>query len=154
MKFYFRYTSTIPLAVVTIAVLLAISGCGGDEPTKNEKVTKLLTAKGGTWSAAGNSAVTIDGVEVGDELFPGFSITFTDGSFTTTGTSPVWLRQDTWSFKDKSANVIIRGQDGKEITISSITKTDLTLTLSWDETTYEGGRKRSLAGTHTFVLRK
>lgn len=155
MKFTIKNIGTTALAMLVTLWVVALSGCGGDDPpTKAEKVTKMLTAKGDTWSSSGNSSVTIDGVEVGDELFADFSITFTDNAFTTTGTSPVWLRQDTWSFKDKSADVIIRGQDGKEVTITSISATELTLTLAWDETTYAGGRKRSLAGTHTFVLSK
>ena len=155
MKLTMKSIGTTAFSMLVILCILGVSGCGDDpKPTQAQKVTKLLTASGGTWSSSGNSSVTIDGVEVGNELFAGFSITFSDGSFTTTGTSPVWFRQDTWTFKDKSADVIIRGQDGKEVTISSISKTDLTLTLSWEETTYAGGRKKFLAGTHTFTLSK
>jgi hypothetical protein len=141
-----------------LATTFLLSGCGGGDepapPTKAEQVTTLLTTDGGTWTPAVSSGVTIDGVDVTDELFAGFSLTFHESTFTTTGTSPVWLREDTWRFKDENADVIIRGQDDKEITIREISATQLKLTLEWTVTTTEGGREGSLKGKHEFILNK
>ena len=144
--------------VIAFAAPLLLSACGGGDepqpPTKVEEVTTLLTANGGSWTPALSSGVTIDGVDVTDDLFSGFSITFRENTFTTTGTSPVWLREDTWRFKDENADVIIRGQDDKEITIREISATQLLLTLEWTVTTTEGGRQGSLKGKHEFILNK
>lgn len=147
-------TKTQILALLSVWVL---SGCGGDSdpaPTEAEKVTKLLTASGGTWAPASNGGITVDGVDVTDDLFPGFSITFYESTFTTTGTTPVWLPEDTWQFKDSSAKVIIRGQDDREITITELSATQLKLTLEWPATTTSGGRSGSLKGKHEFILNK
>lgn len=142
--------------IVTLAAVFFLVGCGGDpapNPGAIEKVTKMLTSNGGKWSPAPSMGVTVDGVDVTDDLFAGFSITFHEKTFTTTGTTPVWLREDTWRFKDKTANVIIRGQDQKEITITEISETQLKLTLEWTATTTsQGGRQHSLKGTHEFLL--
>ena len=141
----------------SITIIAILFGCGGDpEPTLTEieKVTNLLTDNGGNWQPASSSGVTIDGVDVTTDLFPSFTITFLDNTLTTTGTSPVWLRQDTWRFKDQTAKVIIRGQDNKEITITEISATQLKLTLEWEQTTTDGGRQYSLKGKHEFVLIK
>jgi len=129
--------------------------CGGSDPTAEEKVTKLLTSGNGTWepSAAANS-ITVDGIDVKEDLFPGFTIRFTSDKIFTTGTSPVWLREDTWHFKEGSkATIIIRGMDDKEISINEISSTQLKLSLEWDQTTY-GGRKASLPGLYEFILDK
>lgn len=140
-------------ALVTFLVTLA--ACGGDDPapkTEAEKTTEMLTSGDATWSPATTAGVTVDGIDVTDELFPGFAITFGDGTYTTPGTSPVWPAQDTWRFKDESATVIIRGSDEKEVAITQISATQLTLTLDWPITTTTTGRSTSLKGKHVFTL--
>jgi hypothetical protein len=136
-----------------IVMFVSFAACKKNDPspTETERVTKLLT---GNWGLASSSGVTVDGLDVTQDLFPNFSITFSENTLATTGTTPVWLRQDTWHFKDESATVIIRGQDNKEITLENISEHELVLTLTWDQTTYDGGRSRSVAGTYRFSLTK
>lgn len=147
------------ICALAVAAVCLFAGCGGSDPepappTQAEKVTMILTASGGTWTPSVSSAgVLVDGVDVTQDLFPGFTITFQENTFTTTGTSPVWLREDTWEFKDASATVMIRGQDNREVTIEQISDTSLKLTLEWPETT-NGGRQHSLKGKHEFFLTK
>lgn len=149
-----RIKSTIQ--ILALASVCALAGCGGDDPkpTESEKVTQLLTAGSGTWTPPANGGITIDGIDMTDELFAGFTITFGEGTLTTTGTSPVWLRQDTWKFKDDAAQIMIRGQDQREITITEISATQLKLTLEWPASTTSGGRTGSLKGKHEFLLNK
>ncbi|HYC85989.1 MAG TPA: hypothetical protein VEB86_12245 [Chryseosolibacter sp.] len=143
-----------------VGLCLTFVHCGGDdpkppEPTQKEIVTEKLVAGGSSWSASTSGAgITVDGVDVTNEFFDGFTIKFTGTTLTTTGTTPVWLRTDTWTFKDDNATAIIRGQDNKEVAITSISDTELKLTLQWDQTTYEGGRTRSIPGTYVFTLKK
>lgn len=143
---------------VALVVAMVFLRCGGSDPepkaTESQKVTKMLTAGGGKWSLPASGGVTVDGVDVTDDLFAGFSITFGEQKFTTTGTSPVWLRTDTWHFKDETAKVFIRGQDDREITIAEISDTQLRMTLEWPASTTEGGRQGSLKGKHEFTLNK
>lgn len=142
-------------AFVMLAVTFVMS-CKPDEPTltPEQRVTKILTDNGGKWNLPSVAGVTVDGLDVTQDLFKNFSITFGEGTLTTTGTTPVWLRNDTWSFKDESATVIVRGQDNKEITIAEITDNQMILTLEWDKETFEGGRAKSIKGTYQFVLEK
>lgn len=144
------------MLVLGLVSVCALSGCGGDDPkpTEAEKVTQMLTEGTGTWTPPSNGGITIDGTDVTEELFAGFSITFSDGTLTTTGTSPVWLREDTWRFKDDAARVIIRGQDQREVTITEISPTQLRLMLEWPASTTSGGRAGSLKGKHEFLLNK
>ena len=140
---------------VLICFFLVFINCGGSDPTAEEKVTKLLTSGDGTWepSSASNS-ITVDGIDVKQDLFPGFTLKFTKDKIFTTGTSPVWLREDTWHFKEGSkGRILVRGMDDKEISIAEISSTQLKISLEWDQTTF-GSRKASLPGLYEFILDK
>jgi hypothetical protein len=151
-------TLTLPIfAILALTSLTTIIGCKGDDPkplTKEEEMTALLIAGNGTWTPPATGGVTVDGQDVTEDLFEGFSIKFSDGTLTTTGTTPVWKRQDTWSFKDETATVMLRGQDNKEITFTRVSDTEIKLTLTWDQTTTEPGRTKSIEGVHVFTLTK
>lgn len=147
----------LPFACVLFLSLLP--GCKKDEdakPTESERVTEMLTKGTGNWTPSASAGVTVDGVDVTQDLFKDFSITFTTDQILTTGKTPVFLRQDTWRFKDNTAKVILRGMDDKEIVIESVSQTQLTLSLEWDQTTYEesGGRNASIPGKVVFTLNK
>ena len=143
------------MAASCLVGLLLIQACDDEEVTKVQKATKLLISNGATWKPG---SVTIDGVDLTEDLFKGFSIQFSETGFATTGTSPVFDADDSWTFKDDTGTVILRGQDDKELTIVSLTKDQLVFTLDWDQTTTEpideGGRKKSLKGLHEFTLVK
>jgi hypothetical protein len=143
-------------------LVLAITGtflihCGGGdaEPSAEQKVKETLTADGGEWGQNSSSTVVVDGLDVTDDLFSGFTITFGDGTYSTTGTSPVFPSSDTWTFKPNTeGKVLIRASDDKELTISSLTDSEIIFTLVWDQTTTSGGRQRSIPGPHVFTLKK
>jgi hypothetical protein len=148
-----------PLPFALLLSIVAFSSCKKEdvEPqlTEAEKTTEILTSGSGTWTPATTAGVTVDGLDVTSDLFKGFTISFTADKIITTGTTPVWLREDTWTFKDETARVILRGQDDKEITIEEISDSELQLSLKWDKTTYaEGGKTKSIPGTFVFTLSK
>jgi hypothetical protein len=138
-----------------------LQGCksSSDDPapeqtSEQEEVTALLTGGTGTWvPAATSNSVTVAGFDVTEEFFSDFTIRFSNNQLFTTGTTPVWLRQDTWQFKSGVADILIRGQDSREVKIENISETELKLTLNWPLTTF-GGRSRSLPGTYVFTLKK
>lgn len=154
------------LVSVFLMCLLSLANCGDDELTKQQKVTKLLTQNGGEWSpSAAAESITLDGIDVEEELFPGFAMQFTEEEILTsgdspfwdelTGNNPMWRATDTWTFKDKNADVLIRGSDDLEITIVTITAEELIIQMEWDgEPTYESGRQMSLPGSYVFTLTK
>jgi hypothetical protein len=145
------------LTSLLLVTALLLPSCKDDpKPGKQQQVTSLLTSGTGQWAPVGTAAITVDGLDVTSDLFKDFTITFTADKLFTTGTTPVWLRQDTWRFKDNTATVMLRGQDDKEITLEAVSKTELKLSLTWDKTTYEGegGRKKSIPGTVVFTLKK
>lgn len=155
-------TLRITLALISIVVLL--SNCGGDDgpgkppPTEAELRALILAGGTGTWTPSSGTPVTVNGLAV-PELFQNFTIKFTStgtgGTYTTTGTTPVWARSGTWTFVGDEG-LKFKREDNLEVTISEITASSLKLTLEWDATTYEEptGRAQSLAGTTVFTLTK
>lgn len=141
-------------SILLVSALLLLSCKDDPKPVSKEKQVTTLLTEGGQWAPSGTAAITIDGLDVTSDLFKDFTITFTADKLFTTGTTPVWLREDTWRFKDNTATVMLRGQDDKEITIETVSKTELKLSLQWDKTTYEGGRQRSIPGKVVFTLKK
>ena len=142
-------------AILSLGLLLSLllfSDCKKDDPqpTEEERITKILTS--GQWLPATGNWVTAGGTSV-VELFTDFKITFTETGYTTTGTTPVWPRTDTWSFKPGSTTVLIRSSDKIEVTIESIDERSLRLSLIWNQDTFvEGGRQSSIKGKHEFNL--
>lgn len=149
-----------PSLIAVLFAMLIITSCKKSkkedpepELTAKEKAVQLMTANGGKWSPAPLSNwVTVEGVNVTD-LFKDFSITFTATGYTTSGTSPVWPRIDTWHFKDDTATSFIRDSDGKEVTIT-ISETTMKIVLTWDKGPTYGGRPQSINGKHEFNLVK
>ncbi len=145
------------LMIIVLSGQIACKSKKGDDPgpqtTEQEKVLQILTGGTGTWSPPATNGITLEGTDVTEEFFSGFTIRFAGNQLFTTGTTPVWLRQDTWQFKSGSSTIFIRGQDDKEVTIESISETELKLTLEWTSTTF-GGRTGSLPGRYSFTLRK
>ncbi|WP_127123412.1 hypothetical protein [Chryseotalea sanaruensis] len=152
-------TSFKHLLLFVLLLILAFA-CKDDPsvtpPTEAELRTEILTAGNGTWNIPASDGVLLgEGVNTIDigELFQNFSITFTTTGYTTTGTTPVWARSGTWSFVDNSGTKF-RRNDNIEVTIVDISANTVKLTLQWNETTYEDGRNKSLAGLHTFTFNK
>jgi hypothetical protein len=151
------------LTALVVFLSLTLNGCGGDPPgpaelTESEKYKNLLTA--GKWSpSSATNWVIVNGVDV-SELFKDFTITFTATGYTTTGTTPVWPRTDTWKFKTEAsvkagvANIVIRNSDGSEVTIESLDDKTMKLSLLWNKETTEGGRSTSIIGKHEFTFSK
>jgi hypothetical protein len=143
-------------ASLVVVFVLALSACKKDDakPTEQQRITTLLTKGTGKWIPSASGGVTVEGLDVTEDLFKDFTITFTADKLFTTGTTPVFLREDTWHFKDGNTSIIIRGQDDKEISIEAISENALQLSLEWDQTTYEEGRQRSIPGTVVFAMSK
>ena len=156
MRMLSRLLTVITLVALAVTFMMCGSDPGPDpvEPTEVEKATETLTSGTATWAPSGSAGITADGTDVTEEFFNGFSITFTATTFTTTGNTPFFEATDTWTFKDETAKVIVRGSDGKEMPITSLTDSQLKFTLEWDQTTYEEGRNKSIPGTYEFTLTK
>lgn len=126
-----RYMNYIPtreslvLSLVMLSLFAGVSSCGGGggepEKTPQEIAQELLLT---TWNM---TAITLDGSDV-SELYPGFSITIGDGSFTTTNAGGLFPAQGTWDWVGDSDNMIMTGR-GKSITITTLSASSAVLSF-------------------------
>ena len=142
-----NHTFAIILLLVSLSSLFTISGCKPDDPSDNEVAKKKLTS--GVWKI---SQVTVDGVDQ-ISLFTGMTLKFNPTHYFTTDGVPVWAPSGTWTFADNTGKLLTR-EDGIQLTVTSLTESELIFTMPWDKTTYSGGRERSVPGPHTFRFGK
>lgn len=138
------------LSFTVLVACLFLIACGNDDPTEAtpaEQVSALLVAS--EWRM---QSVQVDGIDKSD-VYSGLTLQFTANGFTSAAGQAIWPASGTWSFTDDAATKFKR-DDGLEITISSITATQLDLELSWTETTLGSGRVSSVGGKHRFVFVK
>lgn|SRR6478736_1421424 len=130
---------------ILISCFSVITRCSDDKtPTGRESATRLLTNH--AWEI---QKVTIDDVDR-TSVFNRLTLKFTDSHYTTTNGHVVWPESGEWSFSDNNANTILRG-DGVTLFIDEITDHSLTLSLDWQENTFNG-RIHSIKGRHTFTF--
>ena len=98
-------------------------------PKTDEEINTELLSK--AWvPATTSSAITVEGTNVSD-LWSAFVLTFTDGSYTSSGAdaAEVWPASGSWTFKADDANTLVRS-DGIEIAIS-VTETTLVMKFNY-----------------------
>ena len=141
-----KYTTSLTISCAMCLLIVSsilLSSCSESTPeTAQNKALKLLT---GTWHVTN---VTIDGVTKND-LFTGFTLTFTPTSYSSSNGEPEWPTAGTWSFTDDTAQSIVRDDD-TVVGITSLTDGNVTLTLPWDQIILGGGRTHSTSGDFVF----
>lgn len=134
-------------ALVIFITTLIFSSCGSKDPSPMETNTKLLT--NGTWKV---NSVKVAGVDK-TNLFTGMTITFSENTYAATNGGPIWGTSQSWSFIDNTAKSFTISS-GIQVDIIELTDASLILELTWDKTTLEGGRSKSVEGRHEFVFTK
>src|SRR5882672_7768402 len=142
MKKYSR-TFTAFSTLILFVSCFSFYSCKENEETAPNETLALLSS--GTWHIAN---VTVDGV-IRNDLFTGFTLTFSHEAYASTGGHPVWSASGTWAFANSTSSAITR-DDGTVVTITSLTGTNLKLTLQCDQTTLGGGRIDSISGEYIF----
>lgn len=130
-------------AMTLVAGSLVFSSCKKDDESAKDKNLKILVS--GKWTM---TDVFVDGVNRND-LFSGLTLTVSNNTYTTENGGPVWPASGTWTFVDKKANALLRN-DGTLVSILTLTKTNLKLSLQWNDTTLGNGKKSSVKGEHIF----
>ena len=142
--------STYFLGLIVLALLVTFSNCkkkGEDEKTAEELRLELMAR---TWNVTN---ATLDGTNVTTD-YSGMTLTFTTskgysvsgGDFT-----PVWPASGTFDFASASnVNQFTRQPDNVDVTIVSITETNMTLSFTFATTGRKAGRTTGVDGDYVF----
>jgi hypothetical protein len=135
---YFKY-----FKMSLIAILIIATGCDPDDEPLTPDAKELAFQKlGGAWTLKAGSSIKLDGINISAN-YPGFSIQFTEGGYTTTNAGDLLNATGSWAWLNDEAGVITLG-DGKEVTIVTLTETFFKFTFVL---TGNGGVANDINGT-------
>lgn len=125
-----------------------IASCGGDDPkplTEEEERVKMLAK---TWSL--NSA-SVDGRNV-EDWFSGLKVSFTESkSFTVeNAVPPIWVSSGSFELVKSGSAYIIKRSDGIDLTISTLSDSNVTITMNYE--TSASSRMAGISGSFTFTF--
>lgn len=106
---------------VFILVASVIMGCSSDDPsgpTANELAFEKLA---GEWTYGTSGKITLDGQNVSLN-YPGFSLSFADGTYTTTNAGDLFKASGTWTWANEAAGSI-NLDTGDEVNILELSLT-------------------------------
>ena len=134
--------------MTTIMLSLA---CGGDEsdPTAQELAFERLS---GSWDMSQGGLIIIDGNDA-TANFIGFGLSFTDGGYNTTNAGELFSATGIWSWADEEAQMI-NLDDGKLVTIQSLTETEFVFSFQFSGTGGEANHADGIAGSYTITVNK
>ena len=146
MRFYPKKRLILYFFATCLCMVLACGG-GDDGPSAEELRLQELTA---TWSV--NSVIN-DGQNVTSQ-FNGFTLTVTSQqTYTTTNGGNAWPAQGTFELVNNNLDVFTR-DDNVNISITSISETNLTLTFQITEVRGTASGTEGITGSFTFDLNK
>ncbi len=129
-----------------ILAAIIMMGCNNDDPlapTLNELAYEKLA---GQWSIAQFGSIKVDGADVSAN-YPGFSLSFTEGGYTTTNGGDLFSASGTWEWLGEEGNQVAL-DDGKEITLTSLTLSRFVFTF----TKSDGPVRAGIAGNYVVTV--
>ena len=130
-----------------ILSLLIVSGCKDDDPVGATLQQLAFEKLSGSWTFGADGSIEVDGVDVSAN-YPGFSLSFANGTYQTTNAADLFDASGTWEWVDTEARQI-RLNDGKEITIQTLTLNQFVFTF-----TFAGASAAGIAGNYTVTVNK
>lgn len=133
----------------TLLLFVSLASCGSDD-TSGPSLQDLTFEKlAGNWTLSTNGSIRLDGQNVSAN-YAGFSLSFADGSYTTTNAGDLFRANGTWQFVGETAESISL-DSGEEITVLELTETRFVFSFSSNGT---GGTAAGIAGNYTITVVK
>ena len=139
-----RFDKIIITPLLILACLALFNSCGGDdEPTEQDLAFEKLS---GYWNLV---SITVDGQPV-ERNYENFSLSFTETTYNTQNAGSLLSASGTWSWVNETTTNQIILEDGKTISIQSLTETSFR--FSFQES---GGPVRSgIDGNYVIEMEK
>ncbi|MGW8122655.1 hypothetical protein ACV07N_08330 [Roseivirga echinicomitans] len=137
----------IKLGVLIMFVGL-IMGCKPDDPTGPTAKDLAFQKLAGNWDYGTSGRITLDGEDVSLN-YPGFSLSFTDGTYTTTNGGDLFRATGTWTWANEAAGCI-NLDTGEQVMIIDLTTTHFKFSFTHSG----GGVAAGTSGNYTVSLEK
>ena len=140
---------TYTLLLLALSAILFLN-CGDDEPppqpTDQEMALERLE---GQWTFGSSGGITRDGQDVSLN-YPGFSLSFTAGTYQTQNGGDLFSTSGTWQWANDEARLISL-DSGVQLTISTLTETDFQFSFTFAGS---GGVAAGTSGVYVVTLEK
>ena len=135
-------------------ILLALVGClllncSDDEPTEPTAQELAFEKLAGEWTFGTSGSITLDGQDVSLN-YPGFSLSFADGTYQTQNAGDLLSASGTWQWANEEAGLILL-DSGEQVTIIELTETSFQFSFT---STGTGGEAAGTAGSYVVTLEK
>lgn len=137
------------LLAVLLVVGLACNPDDNSEPTAQELAFEILS---GSWGLTQGGSIVVDGQDLSLN-YQGFSVSFTNGSYSTTNAEDLFNASGTWTWVDNEAQMISL-DDGKQITIRSLTETEFVFNFSFSGSGGQANHADGIAGSYVITVNK
>ncbi len=142
-------THTNTLFVLLLLACLISASCGSDDPS-GPTVQELTFEKlAGSWTFGTNGSIVLDGQDISAN-YPGFALSFADGTYTTTNAGDLFEASGTWQWTSEQATSVLL-DTGVEVTIIDLSETAFRFSFTHAGT---GGTAAGTAGNYTITLEK
>jgi hypothetical protein len=139
--------------MLLIALLITAVSCDPDDEPSTPDAKELAFQKlSGAWTLKGGSSIKLDGINISAN-YPGFSIQFTEGGYTTTNAGDLLNATGSWTWLNDEAGVITLGDD-KEVTIVTLTEIFFKFTFVLTDTGGEANDVNGASGNYEVIVEK
>ncbi|GHE60443.1 MULTISPECIES: hypothetical protein [Roseivirga] len=141
-------TNRIYTYILIAAVALLSISCDNDDPTGPTAQELTYEKLAGQWTLGQFGSIKVDGSNVSAN-YPGFALSFAQGTYTTTNAGDLFRASGTWEWADTNANAVVL-DDGKQITIQSLSLSKFVFSF----TKSNGPVRAGLAGEYVITVEK
>lgn len=139
------YTNTL----FTLILLVCLTSCGSDD-TSGPTVQDLTFEKlAGNWTIGTSGSITLDGQDISIN-YPGFTLSFAEGTYSTTNAGDLFKASGTWQWTGEAATSVLL-DTGEEATIIDLSETSFQFSFTHSGT---GGTAAGTAGNYVVTLEK
>ncbi len=142
-------STRIITSILAVIALTQLTSCKPDD-TPSQTLQDLAFEKlAGAWTLGTAGSINVDGQDISLN-FPGFSLSFTDGGYTTTNAGDLFRASGTWTWTDEQAGEVDL-DDGKMLTIVNLTENIFNFTFDFAGT---GGVANGIGGSYEIIVVK
>lgn len=134
---------------ILLTCLCLLFSCGDDDPSGPTEQELAFERLAGDWTFGTNGSIVVDGQDVSPN-YPGFSLSFADGTYQTQSGGDLFRASGTWEWLDEEAGSI-RLDDSREITIVALTENLFNFTFFFSGS---GGARHGISGNYDITVVK
>ena len=143
---YITHTHTLIMLALAGCLLLT---CADDEPAEPTARELAFEKLAGDWTYGTSGSITLDGQDVSLN-YPGFSLSFADGTYQTRNAGDLLSASGTWEWANEEAGSLLL-DSGEEVTIMELTETLFRFSFT---STGTGGEAAGTAGNYVITVEK